>query len=173
MELSDGVVTLREFREEDAAIITPIANNAKIASNLRDGFPHPYTLEDAHVFIENAQSQHPPGLFAIEFEGNYVGNIGLKRGADVYRKSAEIGYFIGEKYWGLGLASRAVKLITDYGFNTLQIIRIDTGIYDHNKASMRVLEKCGYHKEAIFEKAIFKNGKIVDEHRFAKINPNL
>ena len=173
MELSDGIVTLREFREEDAAIITPIANNAKIASNLRDGFPHPYTIEDAKKFIENAQKQNPTILFAIEFEGHYIGNIGLMPGEDVYIKSAEIGYFIGEPFWGLGLTTRAVSLITEYGFNTLNLIRIDTGIYEHNKASMRVLEKCGYHKEAIFEKAIFKNGKIIDEHRYAKINPSL
>lgn len=173
MELSDGIITLREFREEDAAIITPIANNAKIASNLRDGFPHPYTIEDARKFIVNALKQNPPGLFAIEFEGHYIGNIGLTIGEDVYRKSAEIGYFIGESYWGIGLTTRAVSIITDYGFSILNLIRIDTGIYDHNKASMRVLEKCGYHKEAIFEKAIFKNGKIIDEHRYAKINPNL
>lgn len=173
MELSDGVVTLREFREEDAAIITQIANNAKIASNLRDGFPYPYTIADARKFIENAQSQHLQSLFAIEFEGNYVGNIGLTPGVDVYRKSAEIGYFIGEKYWGKGITTRAVKLIIHYGFHDLGLVRIDTGIFDDNKASMRVLEKCGFHKEAIFEKAIFKNGKIIDEHRYAKINPNL
>ncbi|NPD85020.1 GNAT family N-acetyltransferase [Lentimicrobium sp. L6] len=173
MELSDGIVTLREFREEDVAIITAIANNAKIASNLRDGFPHPYTKEDAAMFIKNAQKRIPPSIFAIEFEGHYIGNIGLHQGQDVYRKSAEIGYFIGESYWGMGLTTRAVTLITDYGFSILNLIRIDTGIYDHNKASMRVLEKCGYHKEAIFEKAIFKNGKIIDEHRYAIINPNL
>lgn len=173
MKLSDGIITLRAFREEDADIITPIANNAKIASNLRDGFPHPYTIDDAKIFIENAQKQNPLGLFAIEFEGDYVGNIGLTLGEDVYRKSAEIGYFIGEKYWGKGLTTRAVKLIVHYGFNDLGLVRIDTGIFDYNKASMRVLEKCGFHKEAIFEKAIFKNGKIIDEHRYAKINPYL
>lgn len=170
MFLTDHIVLLKTFRKKDAEEIVKIANNRKIAQNLRDGFPYPYTLEDAHLFIDKALQQNPPSFFAIVYEGQYVGNISLVPGRDVYRKSAEIGYFIGEAFWGKGIATRAVKLIVNYGFEKLNIIRIHTGVYDYNVASMRVLEKCGFNKEGIFEKAITKYDKTYDEHRYSLIN---
>jgi ribosomal-protein-alanine N-acetyltransferase len=84
-------------------------------------------------------------------------------------KDAEIGYFIGEPFWNKGIATKAVSLITDWGFNNLDIVRIHTGIFEFNKSSQRVLEKCGYMKEAIFKKSICKNNEIYDEIRYAKI----
>lgn len=173
MFLTDHSILLREFRKKDAVGIQRIANNINIAKNLRDGFPHPYTLNDAHKFIENAMVQTPPCLFAIDYQGKYVGNIGLAKGQDVYHQSAEIGYFIGELYWGNGIATRAVNLITEYGFQQLNLIRIHTGIYDYNEASMRVLEKCGFIKEGVFEKAITKFDQVYDEHRYALINKDI
>ena len=83
-------------------------------------------------------------IFAIEYQGEYVGNISLSVGTDIYRKSAEIGYFIGEPFWNKGIMTKAVNLITEYGFEKLSIIRIYTGIFDYNKSSQRVLEKCGF-----------------------------
>jgi len=70
--------------------------------------------------------------FAIEYNGEYVGNIGLMFGQDVYRKLAEIGYFIGEQYWDKGIATKAVKILTNYGFNKLNIVRIQTGVFEYN-----------------------------------------
>lgn len=173
MFLTDHSILLREFRKKDAKDILRLANNINIAKNLRDGFPYPYTLKDAHRFIKNATGQNPPCHFAIEYQGEYVGNIGLAVGEDVYRQSAEIGYFIGEPYWGNGFATRAVKLLVNYAFTQLKILRIHTGVYDYNDASMKVLEKCGFKKEGIFEKAITKYDNIYDEHRYALINKGL
>lgn len=110
-------------------------------------------------------------FFGIDYNGEYVGNISLVPGQDVYRKSAEIGYFIGEPYWNKGIATVAVDLITEYGFGVLGLVRIHTGVFDYNPSSQRVLEKCGFRKEGVFRKAILKEGKIRDEIRFAKINP--
>jgi RimJ/RimL family protein N-acetyltransferase len=171
--LKDQDVALRKFKQNDAIRMQELANNEKISINLRDAFPHPYTLSDAKDFIENCLSQDPITTFAIEYEGEYVGNIGLGQGSDVYRKSAEIGYFIGEPYWNKGITTKAVNLITKYGFEKLGIVRIHTGIYEYNPASMRVLEKCGFEKDGVFRAAIFKNGKMWDEHRFSIINPEL
>ncbi|MFY9228802.1 MAG: GNAT family protein, partial [Bacteroidales bacterium] len=98
--------------------------------------------------------------------------IGLVRQTDVYKLSAEIGYWIGEPYWGMGIATKAVRLITEYGFNTLGLVRIYTGVFDFNKASQRVLEKAGFNLECIFEKSVFKNDKICDEYRYGLINKN-
>jgi [ribosomal protein S5]-alanine N-acetyltransferase len=167
--ITDGAVTLRPFTPEDRFRIAELANNEKIAVNLRDGFPHPYTLADADKFLEMAMALQPLQIFAIEYEGEYAGNIGLVKKSDVYRRGAEIGYFLGEPYWNKGIASRAVNLICEYGFRELDIVRIDTGVFEYNPASMRVLEKCGFVKEAVFKKSVTKMGKMWDEIRYAKI----
>ena len=161
-------IKLRGFRDEDIPKMVLLANNRKVSMNLRDAFPHPYLLSNAQEFVSICNKQNPKTTFAIEWEGNYVGNIGLLQETDVYRKTAEIGYFIGEPFWNKGIASKAVNLITDFGFNVLKVARIHTGVFEYNTASMRVLEKNGYVKEGIFKKSIFKDGKLWDEHRYAK-----
>jgi RimJ/RimL family protein N-acetyltransferase len=152
---------------EDAPQLAKLANNPKIAINLRDGFPHPYSLTDAENFIKMCRNQNPTQAFAIEYNGEYTGNIGLHPEKDVYRKSAEIGYFLGEPFWGKGIMTEAVKQMVEYGFANLDIVRIHTGIFEYNVASQRVLEKCGFKKEAVFAKAIFKNNRLWNEVRYA------
>jgi RimJ/RimL family protein N-acetyltransferase len=164
-----NVIKLRRLGIDDKYRLVEFANNDKISINLRDGFPNPYTLADAEKFLTNASNQKPTQIFGIEYNGLYVGNIGLHLGSDVYRKSAEIGYLLDEKYWNKGIMTKAVNLICEYGFKELDIVRIHTGIFEYNKASQIVLEKCGFTKEGVFTKAIFKNGKICDEIRYAKI----
>ena len=171
MELQSGNIKLRPLRLSDAEHLAELANNEKISRNLRDGFPNPYTLTSAENFLKKFTSQDPVTFFGIEFKGEYVGNILLFRGDDVYRKTAEIGYFIGEPYWNKGIVTTAVNLITEYGFNQLGIIRIHTGVFEYNLASMKVLEKCGYTKDGVFRKSVFKQNKIWDEVRYSKINP--
>jgi len=169
-ELTSGDIKLRGFTKADSRRLTELANNENISRNLRDGFPHPYTLQHADEFIQKCMTQDPVTLFAIEYKGEYVGNIGLVKGNDVYRKSAEVGYFIGEAYWNKGIATVALILITEYGFKNFDIVRIHTGVFEHNAASQRVLEKCGFIKEGIFKKAVFKQGRFWNEVRFAKID---
>lgn len=171
MILKQGPIELRNFQLSDAAKMAVLANNEKVSRNLRDGFPHPYTLQDAENFINRFLNQEPLTFFAIEYNGEYVGNISLMMGQDVYRKSAEVGYFIGEPYWNKGIVSVALKLITNYGFEKLDIVRIHTGVFEYNTASMKVLEKNGFEKDGVFKKSITKIGRIWDEHRYYKINP--
>ncbi|MBC8319181.1 MAG: GNAT family N-acetyltransferase [Bacteroidetes bacterium] len=162
-------VKLRPLELPDVEKLAALANNRNISVNLRDGFPHPYTTKDAKAFIEKCIGQNPTTTFAIEYKGNYIGNIGLVLGTDVYNRSAEIGYFLGEQFWNKGIMTMAVNLITNYGFEILNLVRIHTGIFDYNLASVRVLEKCGFQKEGVFKRAVFKNGKFNDEIRFAKL----
>jgi ribosomal-protein-alanine N-acetyltransferase len=169
INLTDGIVTLRNLREDDKYRMAELANNEKIAINLRDAFPHPYTLSDAVQFISMCLGQVPVQVFAIEFNGEYVGNIGLHKQNDVYSKSAELGYFIGEPYWNMGITTRAVKLACDYGFRELDIVRIFSGVFEYNLPSQRVLEKCGFIKEAVLRSAVCKKGKIYNEIRYAKV----
>ena len=171
--LSDGDVSLRPFHKGDKYRMAELANNKKISINLRDGFPHPYTLTDAENFIQKAMVQQPVSTFAVKFKDAYVGNIGLHRESDVYRKSAEIGYFLGEPYWNKGIMTKAVKLIYNYGFNELELSRIHTGVFDYNIASQRVLEKCGFKKEGIFKKAVWKNDKFCNEIRYALLRKSI
>ncbi len=171
MELRSGNIILRPLRLADAKRLAELANNEKISRNLRDGFPHPYTEEDAENFLQKFTNQNPVTFFGIDYNDEYVGNISLVPGQDVYRKSAEIGYFIGEPYCNKGIITTAVNLITAYGFNHLDIIRIHTGVFEYNEASMHVLEKCGFVKEGVFRKSVFKQNQIWDEVRYAKINP--
>ena len=171
LELKSGNILLRPLRLADAERLAELANNEKISVNLRDGFPHPYTLDDAKSFLQRFSGQEPITFFGIDYNGEYAGNISLVMGQDIYRKSAEIGYFLGEPYWNKGIATTAVNLITEYAYNKLGIIRIHTGIFEYNTASMRVLEKCGFKKEGVFSKSVFKQNNIWDEIRYAKINP--
>jgi [ribosomal protein S5]-alanine N-acetyltransferase len=173
MELVSGDIRLRPFRLSDADKMAEMANNKKISRNLRDGFPHPYTYDDALTFIRHCLDMPRDTFFAIEYKGEHVGNISLSPCQDVYRKSAEIGYFIAEPFWNKGIASAAVKIIVQFGFNNLGIMRIQTGVYEYNPASQRVLEKCGFLKEGIFKKAIYKDGGLWDEVRYALLNPEI
>jgi len=165
----EGGVILRELMDSDLEQLATYANNEKVSINLRDGFPKPYTIENAKSFKKMIDSQNPKTFFAIEYKNHYVGNISLSQGSDVYRKSAEIGYFVGEPFWNKGIATKAVNRITEWGFNHLDIVRIYTGVFEFNQASQRVLLKCGFIQEAVFKKSICKNNKIFNEIRFAKI----
>jgi RimJ/RimL family protein N-acetyltransferase len=169
MVLTDSHILLRPLEISDKFRLVEIANNKNISINLRDGFPNPYTLRNAEDFISKVIELNPNEVFAIEWNGEYVGNIGLHKGKDVYRKSAEIGYFLGESYWNKGIMTRAVKLVCEFGFRELDIIRIHAGIFEYNSSSMRVLEKCGFRREAVLKNAVMKNGRICDEYRYVKL----
>lgn len=164
---TDADVTLRELTAADLPKLAEYSNNRKVADNLRDAFPHPYSIEDAERFLAMANDREPKTIFAIEYNGEYCGNTSLTVGTDVYRKNAEIAYFVAEPFWGKGIATRVVKLITAWGFRQLDIVRIYAGVFSFNNASQRVLEKCGFVREAVFKKAIFKNSGLWDEVRFA------
>jgi len=163
------MVKLRDFEKSDSKRLVSLLNNKNIWDNLRDYIPYPYTEKDAIEYIDFCNSQKPITYFAIEYNGELVGSIGLILQRDVYRKSAEIGYWIGESYWGKGITSKAAKLIVDYGFKKLDIVRIYTGIFDYNIASQKVLTNNGFVNEGVFKNAIFKNGKLCDEVRFSII----
>lgn len=168
--MNNDVIKIRPLDLSDTSTLAKLANNKNIWDNLRDYIPNPYTESDAKFFINLTKKEDPQQSFAIEFNSNVCGVISLILQKDVYRKSAEVGYWIGESYWENGIATQAVKLITEYGFNELKLNRIYTGVFEYNTASIKVLKKNGYEREGIFKSAIIKNDKIYDEHRFYKLN---
>lgn len=168
--LKEGNIILRSLSGSDAAILAKLADNRKIWMNVRDILPSPYSFNDANRFIAFTQNENPQTTFAIESGKQFCGVIGLIAQSDVYKKTAEIGYWLGEPYWNKGIATTAVRLITDYGFHQLGFIRIHTGVFEYNIGSMKVLTKNGYQKDGVFKLSIFKDGKMYDEHRFSKLN---
>ncbi len=170
MKYQGSTFLLRRLKLTDREELALIANNRKIWENLRDRFPHPYSIEDADFFINLTNQEDPQMTFAIEFQGKFAGIAGLLPMDDVYKRTAEIGYWLGEPYWGNGIVSEACQLVTDYGLHILDYVRIQTGVFGHNTASMKILEKCGYQKDAVFKNNIFKDGKIGDEHRYFILN---
>jgi RimJ/RimL family protein N-acetyltransferase len=159
---------IRSWRTDDAESIAPLANNRKIWLNLRDRFPHPYTLEDARNFIRMAREKEPETLFAIEVDGKAIGGIGFIPGTDVERVSAEIGYWLGEPYWGRGIMTDVVKVVTEYAFEQFGFTRIWAVPYAWNAGSCKVLDKAGYSLECRMKKSAKKDGQIVDQFLYAQ-----
>lgn len=170
--LRDHEIILRPLNDNDTSAVARLLNNKKISDNLRNIIRHPYTESDAAWFINNVRNENLRLNLGIEYKGELCGIIGLSPQNDVYTQTTEIGYWLGEPFWGKGIATRAVKLMTDYAFNDLGYIRIQTGVFEYNTASMRVLEKNGYVKDCVFKKAITRNGEVWDEHRYSKTSPS-
>lgn len=164
MELHGQGFTLRQLREGDAASLQKHADNTNISDFLFDRFPSPYTVDDAIAFIKLKMTEEPQTHFAIAVDDQVVGVIGIDFREDIYSKAPLMGYWIGEAYWGRGIMPQVLKLVVDYGFNNLDIVRMQAGVLGNNPKSMRVLEKAGFVKEGILRNAIFKKGVVLDEH---------
>ena len=167
MELPLTLCTVRSWRPEDAPSIARYADNRKIWINLRDGFPHPYGLEDAERFIGGALQRRPETFFAIEVDGAAVGGIGYGLHSDVERVSAEIGYWLGEPFWGRGIMTEALRATTLYAVETHGLTRVYGLPYEWNHASFRVLEKAGYVCECRTRRSAIKDGKVIDQFLYA------
>ena len=155
---------LRPWQREDAADVARYADNGKIARNLRDVFPHPYTLADAREFIESCiAADEENALFrAIEADGRAVGSAALCLGSDVYQKTAELGYWLAEDFWGKGIMTEAVKQLCREGFSRWNIQRIYAEPFAHNAGSRRVLEKVGFSLEGVMRRGVYKRGQVFD-----------
>jgi [ribosomal protein S5]-alanine N-acetyltransferase len=163
---------LRPWKTDDLDSLIRHADNHKIARFMTDGFPHPYTRESGKAFIEFATRDNPIHIFAIDIAGDAVGGIGIHPQNDIYKKNAELGYWLSEMYWGNGIVTKAIKEITEFAFKTFDIDRIYARPFGTNLASQRVLEKTGFTLESRLEKTLYKNGEKLDELIYAvrKIN---
>lgn len=155
--------TLRKWTSDDLENLVEHANNFNIAKWLTNGFPYPYTLNDGKKFLRMISEDNPVKVFAIEIDHNAAGSVGIFPQADIHEKSAEIGYWLSEKYWGNGIMPRAIREITEYGFRTFDIVRIYARPFSNNINSCKVLEKAGYQLEARLKNALFKNNEFHDE----------
>lgn len=156
-------LTLRPYQPCDVDNLVKHANNFNISKYLTNKFPFPYEKKDGEAFIQLALSHNPLQIKAIEYNGEVIGSIGVHQLADIYSKSAEMGYWIAEEHWGKGIVPLAVKEMLKYGFETFDIERIFARTSHANLASQQVLKKAGFVFEAKLKATIFKNGEYFDE----------
>ena len=160
---------VRSWQATDGPSLVTHANNRKVWANLRDRFPHPYTTRDGQTFIKQARSMRPETFFAIAVSGEACGGIGFALQSDVDRVSAEVGYWLGEAYWGRGIATDALIAVSQYAIETHGLTRLFAVPFAYNLASCRVLEKAGYVLEARLRRSAVKDGAIVDQFQYARI----
>lgn len=162
-------VIIRQWTIDDLPNLVKHADNINVWNNLRNYFPHPYTEEAGKEWLEKVIGAEPVVNFAIDLDGEAIGGIGLILNADVYVMSAEIGYWLGEAYWGQGITTEALRQMTEYTFYYFDIVRIYAEVFEINKSSMRVLEKNGFYLEGVRRKAVLKNGVLMDDYIWVKL----
>lgn len=162
---------LKKWQMEDVKDVAHYANNERIAANLRNVFPYPYTLEDAEDYVRSCveNTEERQICRAIVVDGKVVGSIGVFCGSDVYERSAEMGYWLAEEFWGQGIMTEAAKRICTQAFEQFDIVRIFAEPYAYNTGSRRVLEKAGFSLEGIMKNGVYKNGKLCDYCMYALI----
>lgn len=162
---------LRAWMQEDAPALAKAFNNPKIHANLRDGPPCPYTAADAEEYIHGVL-EAPPGsqyVWAVVVNGVVGGCVGIFRKENIHCRTAEMGYYVAEEYWGKGIMTTAVKEACRRAFGESDLLRIFAEPFSHNKASRRVLEKAGFTHEGTMRKNAVKNGEIIDMELYALI----
>jgi RimJ/RimL family protein N-acetyltransferase len=163
MILEGEKCVLREWRKEDINELIRLANNKKIYNNLRDMFPYPYTQKDAENWINFVLNNNLPQTnFAIIYKGQFAGSFGILFKEDIYRFNAEIGYWLGEKFWNNGIISEAIVLGTNYIFKNFNIVRVYAEPFADNWGSRKALEKAGFKLDVTFKNYVVKNNQIKD-----------
>lgn len=164
-------VIIRPWSLEDIPALVLIANNFNVWKTLRDRFPYPYTETDAIEFINMAKTRQPAHHFCIESDGHVAGSVGIITFKENYRKNVEMGYFLGEAFWGKGIATVAVDLMVKHILANFDTIRIFAVVFADNISSMRVLEKNGFILESIQKNAVIKENRVMDEYIWVRFNP--
>jgi RimJ/RimL family protein N-acetyltransferase len=159
---------VRSWEWKDRDSIVRHANNRNVWINLRDRFPHPYTKKDATTWLDIVVGTKPETNFAIAVNDEAVGGIGFSVQPDVGHRSAEIGYWIGEEFWGRGIASEALHAVSEYAFANHDLCRLFAHVFEWNPASARVLEKAGYVFEGSMRKSVTKDNQTIDQLVYAR-----
>lgn len=162
---------IRKWQLSDAEALAAVLSNKNILNNLRDGLPYPYTEKDAKAYISAMLSDDENNVFAfaVTVNSSVVGSIGAFRQDNIHSRTAELGYYLAEEYWGQGIMTEAVKQIINYIFDHTDIIRIFAEPFRFNLGSCRVLEKAGFVCEGILRSNAVKNGKIEDMKMYSII----
>jgi ribosomal-protein-alanine N-acetyltransferase len=165
------MIVLREYVDSDLERLVRLANNENVSRYLVYTFPYPYTKADGEWWISTGSKQNGAITRAVEYEGLLVGSVGITPQSGWREHLGEIGYWVGEEHWGKGIATAALRQMTDYGFNSLQFRKLYAPVLAPNVASMRVLAKGGYAPEAVLNAEVQKGQRFFDIHQFARHRP--
>lgn len=162
---------IRKWKIEDAQNLAAALNNKKVLDNLRDGLPYPYTADAAKEYITAMLSadENDTFAFAIIVDDKAIGSIGAFRQGNIHSRTAEIGYYVAEEYWGKGIGTSALKQTCKYIFDNTDIIRIFAEPFAYNIGSCRILEKSGFIYEGTMRKNAVKNGVVIDMRLYSNI----
>jgi len=173
MELNCRLCIVRDWRASDRESLLRFADNRSIWRNLTHRFPHPYTEADADSWFFLLAQMSEATHWAIEVEGCAVGGIGVTLGEGVHEKSGQFGYWLGEPYWGRGIMTAAVRATSDHVISRFGLLRLEAPVFEWNPASMRVLEKCGFVREGVLRRSVFKDGQVIDQALYARVLENI
>lgn len=172
IQISDNIILSQNIKNDKPFLIEYL-NDPDIFNNTLK-IPYPYTEKDADNWIKHAEDKkYKDDLFcnfAIrDKKMNLMGGIGfhMKYGPESHKD--EIGYWLAKKYWNNGIMTEVVRGFCDYGFNSINLVRIEAHLFEYNLSSARVLEKCGFKKEGILKKYYNKNGQIIDSILYALV----
>lgn len=167
-------IAIRPYHPSDGPQFAHLANNKLIACNHTNHFQYPGTLSTATTFITKIlnttrESGHTTA-FAITLSptSRFIGNISFTPGTDVFARNTEIGFWIGEEYWGQGIMTAVCKAVVDWAFERedgvsgKKLQRIGAGVFGGNPASGAVLKKCGFEYTGCMKGLIYKWDEVRD-----------
>ncbi|HVA27822.1 MAG TPA: GNAT family N-acetyltransferase [Candidatus Baltobacteraceae bacterium] len=164
-----GICILRPWTDGDVEPLAALADDGEVVRYLRDRFPHPYTHDDARAWIAYNRDRTPVEHFAIEADGEMVGGIAGERLEHEHRGTIRVGYWLGRRFFGRGLATAACSTLSEHLLATTDALRLEAAVYHPNLASMRVLEKSGYTCEGILRRSVMKGDRVYDAHVYAMV----
>lgn len=171
MHLDCGLCVVRDWTPGDRDCLVRSANNRKIWRNMAHRFPHPYTAQDAEQWFQYLSRLPRQTHWAIDVGGDAVGGIGVDLASGVHAKTGHFGYWLAEPYWNRGIMTAAVRQTSADILARCALARLEARVYEWNPASMRVLEKCGFSREGVLRRSIFKDGQIIDSVIYALLAP--
>ncbi len=172
MQLRSRRCLLRPYAPDDVEALQAEAGTWEVARWMTRAFPHPYTAKDALEWIGRAAADNPTDNFAIEFEGELAGGVGIRPLRFESEGVAEFGYWLGKRHWGKGIASEAASLLAAHAFEERGLRRLEAYVFAPNVASARVLAKCGFTREGILRNAVTdREGRILDAWLYALLAP--
>ena len=155
---------MRDWTRADQPWLVRFANNRNIWRNLKDRFPHPYMEAHADQWFGMLEAIAEPTHWAIEVNGQAAGSIGVELG------SGHFGYWLGEPFWNRGIRTAAVGRVAPYVLQRFKLPRLQAPVFQWNPASMRVLEKRGFQREAVLRRSIVKDGELIDQVPYARLS---
>ena len=166
--------TLRPLCQSDAPSLQRHADDPAVAHNLFEGFPQPYTLEVAQAWCsrEHLEPRFAHVLGVVVDRGEIGGCISVTPQTGLWSSSAVVGYWLGRAYWGRGVMSEALTMLTAWAWDALpQTMRLWMPIYARNAGSQGVARRAGYRLEGRMELAIRKQGMAIDAVQYGLTRP--